>query len=111
LSEHDSEHVGNRAVRWVSEKLSFTLALSGVYPIMRISTLFASALVALLAGCASNQDALLNKEVAQTGPLKVHPGLVEKAGPAQTVPAAGSNQAPAESSGEAMPKALPASSH
>ena len=78
---------------------------------MRISTLFASALVALLAGCASNQDALLNKEVAQTGPLKVHPGLVEKAGPAQTVPAASSNQAPAESSGEAMPKALPASSH
>ena len=78
---------------------------------MRISTLFASALVALLAGCASNQDALLNKEVAQTGPLKVHSGLIEKAGPAQTVPAAGSNQAPAESSGEAMPKALPASSH
>ena len=78
---------------------------------MRISTLFASALVALLAGCASNQDALLNKEVAQTGTLKVHPGLLQKAGPTQTVPAAGSNQAPAESGEEARPKALPASSH
>ena len=77
---------------------------------MRRSTLFASTLVALLAGCASNQDALLNKEVAQTGPLKVHPGLVEKAGPAQTVPTTGSNQAPAESGEEATPKPLPASS-
>lgn len=55
--------------------------------IMRVSTPLALLLCSLLAGCATSLDALINKEIEQSGPLKVHPGLVEKAGPARPSPA------------------------
>jgi len=62
---------------------------------MRVSIPLALLLCALLAGCASNPDALINKEIEQSGPLKVHPGLVEKLGPARTTAVARPSPAPA----------------
>jgi len=40
-------------------------------------------LFSLLAACTTSLDALINREIEQSGPLKVHPGLVEKPGPAR----------------------------
>jgi len=53
---------------------------------MRVFTPLALLLCSLLAACATNPDALINKEIEQSGPLKVHPGLVEKPGPARATP-------------------------
>jgi peptidoglycan-associated lipoprotein len=52
-------------------------------------------LCSLLAGCATSPDALINKEIEQSGPLKVHPGLVEKPEPARTTAVASPSPAPA----------------
>ncbi|MGB2905294.1 MAG: hypothetical protein WBB96_18125 [Candidatus Dechloromonas phosphoritropha] len=49
---------------------------------MRFSAPPALLLCSLLAACATSPDALINREIEQSGPLKVHPGLVEKSGPA-----------------------------
>ena len=63
--------------------------------IMRVSIPLALLLCTLLAGCATSPDALINKEIEQSGPLKVHPGLVEKPGPAHTTAVASPSPAPA----------------
>jgi peptidoglycan-associated lipoprotein len=68
--------------------------------IMRVSTPLALLLCSLLAGCATNPDALINKEIEQSGPLKVHPGLVEKPEPARTSAVASPPPAPAVSAHE-----------
>ena len=63
--------------------------------IMRVSNSLALLLCSLLAGCATSPDALINKEIEQSGPLKVHPGLVEKPGAARTTAVASPSPAPA----------------
>ena len=63
--------------------------------IMRVSIPLALLLCTLLAGCATSPDALINKEIEQSGPLKVHPGLVEKPGAARTTAVASPSPAPA----------------
>lgn len=70
---------------------------------MRVSTPLALLLCASLGGCATSLDALINKEIEQSGPLKVHPGLVEKPGPARTTAVAGPPPAPAVLAEEVKP--------
>jgi len=62
---------------------------------MRKSTPLALLLCSLLAACATSLDALINKEIEQSGPLKVHPGLVEKPGSARATPVARPSPVPA----------------
>jgi hypothetical protein len=93
-------------VRWDSKKLSCKLTNLADHRIMRVSTPLALLLCSLLAACATNLDALINKEIEQSGPLKVHPGLVEKPGPARTAPLASPSPAPAVAADDA--KATPA---
>ena len=73
---------------------------------MRVSTPLALLLCSLLAACATNLDALINKEIEQSGPLKVHPGLVEKPGSARATQVARPSTAPAVAAEDA--KATPA---
>jgi peptidoglycan-associated lipoprotein len=48
------------------------------------ATLTATILIsALLAGCASTNDGPANKNISQTGALKVHPGLLGQPVPAE----------------------------
>jgi hypothetical protein len=82
-------------VRWDSKKLSCKLTNLVNHKIMRVSTPLALLLCSLLAACVSNVDALINKEIEQSGPLKVHPGLVEKPGPARANAVARPSPAPA----------------
>jgi len=62
---------------------------------MRAPTSLALLLCSLLAGCATSLDALVNREIEQSGPLKVHPGLVDKPGPARATAVAVPSPAPA----------------
>jgi peptidoglycan-associated lipoprotein len=55
---------------------------------MRASLPATLLLSALLAACASTPDMSLNKHVAQSGALKVHPGLLGQPVPAELAPAA-----------------------
>ena len=64
---------------------------------IRLSALLALLLSTLLAACATDKDALANKNISQQGTLKVHPGLLGQpvppelqpdARPAAAVPAA-----------------------
>lgn len=58
-------------------------------PITMRATLTATLLLsALLAACASNKDAPANKHISQSGPLRVHPGLLGQPVPGETQPAA-----------------------
>ena len=82
-------------VRWDSKKLSCKLTNLANHKIMRVSTSLALLLCSLLAACATNLDALINKEIEQSGPLKVHPGLVEKPGSARATPVARPSPVPA----------------
>ena len=50
---------------------------------MRASLPATLLLSALLAACASNKDAAINTNLAQTGTLKVHPGLLGKPVPTE----------------------------
>lgn len=54
---------------------------------MRASLPATLLLSALLAACASTPDVSLNKHVAQSGALKVHPGLLGQPVPAELAPA------------------------
>ena len=53
---------------------------------MRSSALVALLLSTLLAACASDKDALANKNISQQGPLKVHPGLLGQPVPPELQP-------------------------
>ena len=92
-------------VRWDSKKLSCKLTNLPDHRIMRVFTPLALLLCSLLAACATNPDALINKEIEQSGPLKVHPGLVEKPGPARATPVVRPSPAPdvAAEDAKAMP--------
>jgi peptidoglycan-associated lipoprotein len=69
-------------IREGSEKLSFGIILAA-WTTMR-ATLTATVLIsALLAGCASTNDGPANKNISQTGALKVHPGLLGQPVPAE----------------------------
>jgi hypothetical protein len=70
-------------VRLDSKKLSCRLTNLADHRIMRAPTPLALLLCSLLAACTTSLDALINREIEQSGPLKVHPGLVEKPGPAR----------------------------
>ena len=72
---------------------------------MRVSTSLALLLCSLLAGCATSLDALINKEIEQSGALKVHPGLVETPGQARTTAVARPSPAPAVAAEEVKPTA------
>jgi peptidoglycan-associated lipoprotein len=72
---------------------------------MRVSAPLTLLLCSLLSACATNLDALINKEIEQSGPLKVHPGLVEKPGPGRAAAAARPSPAPAVAAEDA--KATP----
>lgn len=50
---------------------------------MRTSLPATLLLSTLLAACASTQDTPVNKNISQSGPLKVHPGLLGKPVPAE----------------------------
>ena len=95
----------HQPVRRDSEKLSCELTNLADQKIMRISAPLALLLCSLLAACVSNVDALINKEIEQSGPLKVHPGLVEKPGPnrATAVPRPSPAPAKAPESATAVP--------
>lgn len=73
---------------------------------MRVSAPLTLLLCSLLSACATNLDALINKEIEQSGPLKVHPGLVEKPGSARATQVARPSTAPAVAAEDA--KATPA---
>ena len=55
---------------------------------MRVSATLALLLSALLAACASDKDALANKNISQQGTLKVHPGLLGQPVPPELQPGA-----------------------
>ena len=66
---------------------------------MRILLPAALLLSALLAACASDKDALTAKDIPQSGPLKVHPGLLGVPVAPQAPANADSVSAPAEHQG------------
>lgn len=66
---------------------------------MRILLPAALLLSALLAACASDKDALTAKDIPQSGPLKVHPGLLGVPVAPQAPAKADSVSAPAEQQG------------
>ena len=53
---------------------------------MRLSALLALLLSTLLAACATDKDALANKNISQQGALKVHPGLLGQPVPPELQP-------------------------
>jgi peptidoglycan-associated lipoprotein len=53
---------------------------------MRLSALVALLLSTLLAACATDKDALANKNISQQGALKVHPGLLGQPVPLELQP-------------------------
>ena len=55
---------------------------------MRLSALLALLLSTLLAACATDKDALANKNISQQGTLKVHPGLLGQPVPPELQPGA-----------------------
>ncbi len=62
---------------------------------MRVSATLALLLSVLLAACASDKDALANKNISQQGTLKVHPGLLGQPVPPELQPGARPAVAPA----------------
>ena len=66
---------GIRPVRSTAERLSFDILLAAQFT-MRASLPATLLLSALLAACASTKDAPANKNISQSGTLKVHPGLL-----------------------------------
>ncbi|MBP5997659.1 MAG: hypothetical protein KA535_06900 [Azonexus sp.] len=62
---------------------------------MRVSATLALLLSTLLAACASDKDALANKNISQQGTLKVHPGLLGQPVPPELQPGAHPAVAPA----------------
>lgn len=70
-----------RPVRDESKRLSLRPIPDGPNN-MRATLLSTLLLSALLAACATERDSIANKNIAQQGTLKVHPGLVDKSAPA-----------------------------
>lgn len=63
---------------------------------MRAPLLFPALLSALLAACATSGDIPVSKHISQSGPLKVHPGLLGQPVPAELQDAKLAGAAPAE---------------
>lgn len=64
------------------------LVVTPALTMMRVSATLALLLSTLLAACASDKDALANKNISQQGTLKVHPGLLGQPVPPELQPGA-----------------------
>lgn len=70
---------------------------------MRLSALVALLLSTLLAACASDKDALANKNISQQGTLKVHPGLLGQPVPPELQAGPTNTALPAKNEAAAAP--------